>query len=46
MRFKVARTDFNGLETYLNNIGADNIIQIIPEYLYEGTLFVIVYKGE
>ena len=43
---KVIKTDYNFLEEKLNSIGIENVLYIIPEHIYYGTLFVIVYKKE
>lgn len=46
MKVKVERTDFNGLEKVINRIQYRNILNIIPEHMYDGTLFVIIYREE
>lgn len=44
MTIKTVITDANGLEAKLNEIGWENILQILPDHRYDGTLFVIIYK--
>ncbi len=44
MTIKTVITDANGLEKQLNEIGWENILQILPDHRYDGTLFVIIYK--
>lgn len=46
MKVNVCRTSPEGLETVLNNIGYENVLQIIPEHSYDGCLMLIIYKGE
>ena len=43
---KVKRTDAEHLEQVINEIKYENILNIIPEHMYDGALFVIIYKGE
>ena len=43
---KVKRTDAEQLEQVINEIKYENILNIIPEHMYDGALFVIIYKGE
>jgi hypothetical protein len=44
MEIKVKRTDAQYLEKVINEIKYENILNIIPEHIYDGTLFVIIYK--
>ena len=44
MTIKTVITDANGLEKVLNEIGWENVLQILPDHRYDGTLFVIIYK--
>ena len=46
--FKVAKTDFEGLEWALNDLeqSGKEIVQILPSVEYDGTLYVIVYKEQ
>ena len=44
MKVKVIKTDYNYLEKELNSIGIENVLHIIPEHIFDGTLFVIIYK--
>lgn len=44
MTIKTVITDAHGLEEKLNEIGWQNILQILPDHRYDGTLFVIIYK--
>lgn len=38
------RTDYENLQSVLNDIGYEKVLQIIPEHIYDGALFVIIYK--
>lgn len=44
MKVKTFTTDSYHLEEVLNDIGWENVLQILPEHRYNGTLFVIIYK--
>lgn len=44
MRIKTIITDANGLEEKIKEIGWENVLQILPDHPYDGTLFVIIYK--
>lgn len=46
MKYKTAKTDYEHLEAFLNElcVYGDEIVQILPSVEYDGTLYVIVYK--
>lgn len=44
MTIKTVIVDVYSLDTALNNIGWENVLQILPEHRYDDTLFVIIYK--
>lgn len=44
MKVKTYVIDSEFLEKVLNDIGWENVLQILPEHKYNGTLFVIIYK--
>lgn len=46
MKVEITRTDFQGLKETINKIGYENVLEIIPEHIYDGTLFIIIYKSE
>ena len=45
MKVKTAVTDAYGLKETLNEIGWNQVLQILPDHHYNGTLFVIIYKA-
>ena len=45
MEVKTTITDAYGVKENLNKIGWEYILQILPDHHYDGTLFVIIYKG-
>ena len=46
MLVKTLKTDANGLEVAINKIKYENIVQILPEHSYDGTLYIIVYEDK
>ena len=44
MKVLTYRTYYGSLEQFLNRVGIENVLYIIPEHNYDGTLFVVVYK--
>ena len=44
MTIKTVITDAYGLEAKLNEIGWSQVLQILPDHHYDGTLFVIIYN--
>ncbi len=44
MKIKTFITDSAQLANVVNDIGWGNVLQILPEHRYNGTLFVIIYK--
>lgn len=46
MKVETTRTDFKGLAETINKIGYENVLEIIPEHIYDATLFIIIYKSE
>lgn len=44
MKVKTTITDAYGLKEKLNEIGWENVLQILPDHHYDGTLFIIIYK--
>ena len=44
MKVKTYLTDSEYLENFLNKIGWENVLQIVPEHRYVGSLFVVIYK--
>ena len=46
MTVTTLKTDANGLESAINKIRYENILQILPEHSYDGTLYIIVYEDK
>lgn len=44
MAIKRTTTTEYGIVPKLNEIGWENILQILSDHRYDGTLFVIIYK--
>lgn len=44
MKVKTFITDSAQLANVVNDIGWENVLQILPEHRYNGTLFVIIYN--
>lgn len=44
MKVKVGRVGGEVLEKTINEIGYENILQIIPDHEYETTLYVLIYE--
>jgi len=42
MEVRVVESDTNGLERILNSIRYENVLNILSEHSYDGTLWVIV----
>jgi len=45
MKIKVWRTDGEDLEDVLNDIGYENVLQIISENCFNGAIINIIYKA-
>ncbi len=46
MTIKVAQTDRIHLEAVLNEIGYDNVLNIIPSHEFDGTIICVIYKEQ
>ena len=46
MKVAMYRTDFYHLENKLNEIGYEKVLQIIPDHVYNSTLYIIVYRAD
>lgn len=44
MTIKTVIIDAYGLEAKLNEIGWENVLQILPKHHYNSTSFVIIYE--
>lgn len=44
MKVRVHWTDENYLEVFLNRIGYERVLQIIPCHRYDGCLLLVIYK--
>lgn len=43
-KIKVFRTDGQSLEEVLNTIGYDNVLEIVSENCFNGTIMNVIYK--
>lgn len=43
-KIKVFRTDGQSLEEVLNTIGYDNVLEIVSENCFNGTIINVIYK--
>ncbi len=37
---------YENLSNALNEIGWENVLQVIPHHSYDGCMYTIIYKGE
>ena len=45
MKVKTFKTDSVGLQSKINEIGYENVLEILPYHSYYETLYIIIYKG-
>lgn len=43
---KTDMTSFEYLADKLNEIGWEDVLQVLPHHQYDGTLYTIIYKGD